>query len=160
MAVIAATVVVGACAPATNPPDPDKTAGPIECVGSFTWHQGSVPPPHSHNWTLTLHEGGTADFQLWSEHQQRGEPLFEELGFPVDENAASEFCTVVADIPDDANPRTGGSYVFWELSIGEGETTIPEDFRDATDKARDLIGEDRMAAGEQAYQEWKKTQGD
>lgn len=133
------------------------------CVGTFTWHYGSTPPPTSDNWTLTLHGDGTADYVHEASHVD--EVVYEERGFEVDEvDTIPALCEAAAEVPEDEKPRLGTAYTSWDLAVPErgdhqvqGGTTQPDDFGPVVEAARVIVGEQRLEEGQAAFEEWQST---
>lgn len=124
------------------------------CSGTFMWHKGSVPPPFSYNWTLTLHGDNTADFIAEVSHVEEP-PLVEEKGFDVDPADAQALCASIAEIPEDTDPLAGGSYIVFDMAGRKGGSTQPDDFTEPTLLAVDVVGEDRIKAAVDAHEKYQ-----
>lgn len=162
---IATVLALTACGvDSVEPTVPTKDAPPEEqCVGTFTWHYGSTPPPTSDNWTLTLHGDGTADYVHEASHVD--EVVYEDKGFEVDDvETIPALCEAAAEVPQDEKPRLGTAYASWDLTAPErgdhqepGDTTQPDDFAPVLEAARAIVGEERLGKGEAAFEQWQST---
>lgn len=152
-------LVLAACGQGTESPTPSPTPTTEACRGTFTWHYGSTPPPTSDNWTLTLHGDGTADYTHEASHVD--EVVYEDKGFDVDPAAAQRICEAAASVPEDSDPLVGGRYVHWKLSGSSGGTThLDDDAAGALlSAAREAVGQARLDAGRDAFEQWQTTYG-
>ena len=163
LAGLLATMLLAGCAGADVDPAPSATPTPTPepasdvCEGTVHWSAGSMAPPHSHSWELTL-AGDTADFVVSPSFT--GEESYRDEGFAVDEDAARDLCLAFAEVADEGEDRQmdGGPTLTWDLGRHSGYSTVPSSFGEARDRAVDVIGQDRFDEGIAAYEAWRDAQ--
>ena len=117
-----------------------------------------MPPPYSSNWTLTIHDDHTADFVYNASHVEEP-PLYEASGIEISPEQLAEFCDNASEMRAQTDGAAGGPYAFWNLTFSdattnEGATTNPDDWGPTWAVAQQIVGEERLAEAEAAFDAW------
>lgn len=137
---LAATALVfvgcGAGAPSERPDD---------FAFSFSYMQGSLPPPAHYEWDLTVSPNGTATYEYTPDYPDAGVPVYTEE-FTLDDGeldsiySAMREADVLADF-DGGEPTTGGATQTASITAG-GETYEVPAFADGTEQPLDAVLEE------------------
>lgn len=129
------------------------------CAATVRWSRGSMPPPHSYAWIVTFDESGRGSVTMTNNYESmKGapKPLFEEKDVSFDQATQHQLCAALRDLPaTEDRPRVGGQMLSWTISApGEvkGTSTDPEAFGPTWELVQALIGAQRLAKGDVAYQ--------
>lgn len=137
-----ATTAVTGCA-ATQP-----------CTGTIRFSAGSMPPPHSHSWTVTLQDNGTAAFTVWPTNT---EEVNVRETFPVDAARQRALCRSVPNVSG-RDQGAGGASVSWELGWRTGRVEDRDQTAKLTEATREFVGPERFDAAIATYEAWAAEQ--
>lgn len=121
------------------------------CAGQFTYRNGSMPPPHSYEWTITF--DALAGDIAWSSPNVTEAPVFSAEFEPTADRLVA-LCDALRGTEEDVE-GVGGSAARWDTDAGSGSTT--SEAEGLAQIAVDLVGDGIYGDLMTQYTEWAES---